>query len=100
MEQQKTKEIELGALWLKKSKAGNNFMSGYITDGDGERINVVVFKNNFKEQGSMAPDYRVYQSNNGQQQNPPTSTKTADALSESESATVSDSNAENEDIPF
>ena len=67
MEQQKkqNKEKEMGALWLKKSKAGNNFMSGYITDEEGERQNIVIFKNNFKQPGELSPDYRIYLSNTG-----------------------------------
>lgn len=44
---------ELGALWLKQGKQGK-YMSGTIGDQ-----RVVVFKNEHKEEGSKAPDYRV-----------------------------------------
>jgi uncharacterized protein (DUF736 family) len=53
------KNQELGALWKKKSKAGMSFLSGYINDHDGQRIDVVVFANGNKK-NEKAPDYRLY----------------------------------------
>lgn len=53
------KNQELGALWKKKSKAGMSFLSGYINDHDGQRIDVVVFANS-KKTNEKAPDYRLY----------------------------------------
>lgn len=50
---------ELGALWKKKSKTGMSFLSGYINDHDGQRIDVVVFANS-KKSNEKAPDYRLY----------------------------------------
>jgi len=50
---------ELGALWKKKSKTGMSFLSGYINDHDGQRIDVVVFANS-KKTNEKAPDYRLY----------------------------------------
>jgi uncharacterized protein (DUF736 family) len=50
---------ELGALWKKKSKAGLSFLSGYITDHDGQKTDVVVFAND-KKSNERAPDYRLY----------------------------------------
>jgi uncharacterized protein (DUF736 family) len=50
---------ELGALWKKKSKTGLSFLSGYINDHDGQRIDVVVFANS-KKTNEKAPDYRLY----------------------------------------
>ena len=50
---------ELGALWKKKSKTGLSFLSGYITDHDGQRTDVVVFANS-KKSNERAPDYRLY----------------------------------------
>ena len=47
---------KLGALWLKTSKKGTKFMSGKIGGED-----VVIFKNNFKEEDKQ-PDYIVYRS--------------------------------------
>ena len=53
------KNQELGALWKKKSKTGMSFLSGYINDHDGQRIDVVVFANS-KKSNERAPDYRLY----------------------------------------
>lgn len=55
-----SRDLERGALWLKKSKAGADFLSGYVVDENKNKINVVVFKNNFKKPGEMSPDYRIY----------------------------------------
>jgi hypothetical protein len=62
-----SREQEAGALWLKKSKAGNSFLSGYFLNESKEKVNVVVFKNNFKKAGEASPDYRIYLSENKNQ---------------------------------
>ena len=71
---------ELGALWKKKSKMGMSFLSGYINDHDGQRIDVVVFANS-KKTNEKAPDYRLYVSKPLDNQNktttPPPAAKTA-----------------------
>jgi hypothetical protein len=64
---------ELGALWKKKSKTGMSFLSGYINDHDGQRIDVVVFANS-KKTNEKAPDYRLYVSK-------PLENKTSNAVS-------------------
>jgi len=56
---QQNKNQELGALWKKKSKTGMSFLSGYINDHDGQRIDVVMFANSNKS-NEKAPDYRLY----------------------------------------
>lgn len=56
---QNKNQNELGALWKKKSKTGMSFLSGYINDHDGQRIDVVVFANS-KKTNEKAPDYRLY----------------------------------------
>ena len=50
----------IGALWLKESKKGNKFMSGVVELG-GEKYNIVVFKNTYKEKENH-PDYRIFES--------------------------------------
>ena len=55
-----SRDSERGALWLKKSKAGADFLSGYVLDESKNKINVVVFKNNYKKPGESSPDYRIY----------------------------------------
>lgn len=53
------KEDELGALWLKEGKSGK-YMSGRI-EVNGEKINIVVFKNTYKEKENQ-PDYKILRS--------------------------------------
>jgi len=69
---------ELGALWKKKSKTGLSFLSGYINDHDGQRIDVVVFANR-KKTNEKAPDYRLYVSKPFDNQNKTTPTNTSDS---------------------
>ena len=57
---EKTKLQEAGAFWIKKSKAGNSFLTGTVKSQTGEVIKVIVFKNQYKTEGSNQPDYRVY----------------------------------------
>jgi uncharacterized protein (DUF736 family) len=49
----------IGALWAKKSAAGDSFLSGSIEIEEGNRINIIVFKNTYKEEGSNQPDFRI-----------------------------------------
>jgi len=67
---------ELGALWKKKSKTGMSFLSGYINDHDGQRIDVVVFANS-KKTNEKAPDYRLYISKPLENKQAPAATPTA-----------------------
>lgn len=53
------KSSEMGGLWLKESAAGKKYMSGKLTL-NGSAVEVVVFKNEHKQQGERTPDYRVY----------------------------------------
>lgn len=59
-----SKEQEAGAFWLRKSKAGATYLSGYVLNEDKEKVQLVVFKNSFKQEGDPSPDYRVYFSEN------------------------------------
>jgi uncharacterized protein (DUF736 family) len=54
------KENELGALWLKDGKNGK-YMSGKLTTPGGEDVQIVVFKNNYKQKDNQ-PDYRILKS--------------------------------------
>jgi len=47
---------ELGALWIKSSNRGE-YMTGTING-----VQVVVFRNDRKEEGSKQPDWRVLKS--------------------------------------
>lgn len=52
-------ERERGALWIKKG-VSKDYMSGHFS-GKGERVNVVLFKNNNKT-SERSPDYIIYES--------------------------------------
>lgn len=47
----------IGALWVRKSKAGVTYMSGMLNDISGD-IKIAIFKNNRKEKDSQ-PDYQI-----------------------------------------
>lgn len=49
------KEREIGALWLKKTSTGIQFLSGTI---NGARVS--IWKNKFYQEGSDQPVYRIY----------------------------------------
>ena len=84
------KERELGALWVKKSLNGTQYMTGHIELRDASgKVQLVVFKNKHKynEDGSVsndkAPDFRLYKSEGKEQQGQP-SKETAAAASTSD----------------
>lgn len=56
----KPKLEEAGALWKRTSKVGNTYLNGTVKTKSGEVINVLVFSNAHKAEGSNQPDYRVY----------------------------------------
>jgi hypothetical protein len=89
--QKSMRELETGALWLKKSKAGNSFLSGYILDENKNKVNIVLFKNNYKKAGESSPDYRIYLS---EQQG------TKEKVSTSTQNESENSDAGSDDIPF
>ena len=69
------KERELGALWVKKSLTGTQYMTGHIELKDASgKVQLVVFKNKHKynEDGSIAndkaPDFRLYKSESREEQ--------------------------------
>lgn len=54
------KDREVGAFWKRETENGEKtYLTGYVTIG-GKKINLVVYKNKFKEENEKAPDYRVY----------------------------------------
>ena len=60
----------IGGLWIKQGKNGK-FMSGKITQMNGQDLNIIVFKND-KGDNERRPDYRIYLSEprDGQQTTP------------------------------
>ena len=87
------KERELGALWVKKSLTGTQYMTGHIELKDASgKVQLVVFKNKHKynEDGTVAndkaPDFRLYMSENREEskQNANATAPAAQASSTSE----------------
>lgn len=96
----KPKLEEAGAFWIKKSKTGNQFLTGKVKSKSGEEISVMVFKNKYKTEGSNQPDYRVYFDNGPQKTNAsiPQSEDTVKTQKASPKKEVE--LAKTEDIPF
>jgi hypothetical protein len=59
------KPMPVGAMWIKESKKGNKFVSISL-EVMGTKYSFVAFKNNFKEEGSKQPDYKIYPSESPQ----------------------------------
>ena len=93
-----SKKKEQGALWLKKSKQGNEFLSGYFLDENDEKVSIVVFKNGYKKPGESSPDYRIYLSNMEEGAGSKSQGKNA-SVSTPESRSPSEE-ADSEEIPF
>jgi hypothetical protein len=94
------RDLEKGALWLKKSKAGADFLSGYIVDESNNKVNVVVFKNGYKKPGESSPDYRLYLSENQNQASPSSNNQQKKPSSKLEQEEASNSADNSDDIPF
>jgi uncharacterized protein (DUF736 family) len=56
----KWQENELGALWKQQGR-NQKFLSGKIKI-DGVETDLIIFANDKKEEGSRAPDFRIYKS--------------------------------------
>jgi len=67
---------EIGALWLRKSAAGNKYLSGHVATAEdegleeGSREKIIVFANKDKK-NEKAPDYRIYKSESQPQKTSP-----------------------------
>ena len=56
------KEREAGAFWSREKKGGEKYLTGYV-QVNGERVQLVAFRNKFKQDGENTPDLRVYLDN-------------------------------------
>jgi len=56
------KEREAGAFWSREKNGGEKYLTGYV-EVNGERVQVVAFRNKFKKEGENTPDLRVYLDN-------------------------------------
>jgi uncharacterized protein (DUF736 family) len=52
-------EKYIGALWVGKSQKGKMFLSGNVELVEGDKVKIIIFKNERKEEGSKQPDYRI-----------------------------------------
>ncbi len=50
---------KIGGLWLKKKKDGKSFFSGSINFANDEKMQILIFKNDYK-QGNQ-PDYNIFE---------------------------------------
>jgi len=55
----------IGALWIKEGTNGE-FFKGNIKLDNGEKINIVIFKNNYKNKEAQ-PDYQILKAKEQQQ---------------------------------
>jgi hypothetical protein len=46
---------KIGALWVHEDKKGKKYLSGKCQD-----VDIVVFKNGYKEEGTNKPDWIIY----------------------------------------
>lgn len=67
-------KFSVGGIWLNESKAGVKYMKGKVSPYDKDEVSIeisqalttlkgfdiLIFKNTNKEEGSNAPDYRLY----------------------------------------
>lgn len=56
----------IGALWVKEGQKGD-FYKGYVENEEGERMNIVIFKNNYKNADNQ-PDYRIMKAEKKEEQ--------------------------------
>jgi uncharacterized protein (DUF736 family) len=83
---------ECGAFWKKTAKSGSVYLTGTVKSSTGSDIKVVVFSNQYKEEGSNQPDYRVYLDNSSNESSAPRpAAKVAKATAKP---------SQSEDIPF
>jgi hypothetical protein len=94
----KPKLEEAGAFWIKKSKTGNQFLTGKVKSKSGEEISVMVFKNKYKTEGSNQPDYRIYY-DNGMPKNNSQDSQDEQSM-ETPKKVVKQKEVKTEEIPF
>lgn len=57
---EKNMRPELGALWKKEGR-NQTYLTGYISNSAGERLNIVIFSSKTKKNPNQ-PDYRIFES--------------------------------------
>jgi uncharacterized protein (DUF736 family) len=97
---EKTKLEEAGAFWIKKSKTGNQFLTGKVKSKSGEEISVIVFKNKYKTEGSNQPDYRIYFDNGPKNNMEVPTSKSNDVKVSGAPKAEAKTDIKSEEIPF
>jgi uncharacterized protein (DUF736 family) len=97
---EKPKLEEAGAFWIKTSKTGNQFLTGKVKSKSGEEINVMVFKNKYKTEGSNQPDYRIYYDNGPQKINASSPKLEEESKTKETSSKKEVEKIKTEEIPF
>jgi hypothetical protein len=63
MQKSNWNDKKIGAFWIKKTKVEKQYLSGFVEitlkDGSKEKVNLSIFKNDFKK--DQSPDFQVYQ---------------------------------------
>lgn len=74
----KTVEKSVGAVWIRQTSSGQDYLSFKIVGKDNKEHNFVAFANKFKEEGDNKPIYNIFLSNrpgNGTESATPTPKK-------------------------
>jgi len=53
------KKQSIGGVWVKESRNGERFISLQV-ELNGQKMNLVGFKNKYKEEGGKQPDYKLF----------------------------------------
>jgi len=97
MENNGKQMVNIGGLWVNKSKSGEIYLSGYL---NGAKL--LIFKNNFKKDEKQ-PDYVMYVTPNQQRQQSSASEFEAEAIEDdafSGEPPAPSSDETPDDIPF
>lgn len=67
MANETTSKQSIGGVWVKESRNGDRFISLQV-EINGQKVNLVGFKNKYKEEGGKQPDYKLFISEPRKQQ--------------------------------
>ena len=93
---QSKKKEAIGAFWRNKSQNGSEYYSGYFNI-DGERKDVILFQNTYKQPGEKTPDFRMFFSEKKDQGEPQ---EVAPSQKKTKPPTVEVEPLSEEEIPF
>lgn len=88
----------IGALWVKKSKKGQDFFSGNV-EVNGIKVDIVVFRNN-KDGNEKRPDYQILKSEPREYAEDTQQSDRDDTAKTQEVVTARDDEIDVDSIPF